>query len=87
MRTHSRSLPKRVATNDPIGRNALDELLNTLVVMRWDLNNALHDAGDAPQVVTSRLKQLRRELDASIAVLKEAIQQQRLSRPGATLDS
>ena len=71
----------------PVGRNALDELLNTFVVMRWDLNNALHEASDAPQVVTDRLKLLRRELDVSIAAVKEAAQKRGLPRQGATVDS
>ena len=87
MRTSPQLLPKSVAASHPVERQTLDELLKTLVVMRWDLNNALHEAADAPRVVTDRLKLLRRELDASIAALKEAVQKRGLRRESATFDS
>ena len=67
-----------LAANDPVARNALDELLNTLVVMRWDLNDALYDSADTPQAVTNHLKQLRYALDASIAAMKATIQERGL---------
>ena len=86
MRMDSSSRPKLVAENDSLEGNGLDDLLNTLVVMRWDLNDALHDTADAPPVIADRVKQLRRELDVSIVALKAVIEKRGLPRQSATLD-
>ena len=84
MRT-DQSRPKLVAVNDPQG-NGLDDLLNTLVVMRWDLNDALHDTVDAPPAIADRVKRLRRELDVSIVALKAVIEERGFPQQTATLD-
>lgn len=80
------SRSKLVTVNDSLQGNGLDDLLNRLVVMRWDLNDALHDAVDAPPVIADRVKQLRRELDVSIVALKAVIEKRGLPRQSAALD-
>jgi hypothetical protein len=86
MRMDSSSRPKLVAVNDSLEGNGLDDLLNTLVVMRWDLNDALYDTADAPPVIADRVKQLRRELDVSIVALKAVIEKRGLPRQSLSLD-
>jgi hypothetical protein len=65
--------------DDAFKRNHLYNLLDTLVAMRWDLNNALHDGADLPSIVTDRMQRMDIELQLSITAVKSLIGEQGLS--------
>jgi hypothetical protein len=50
--------------------NQLCSLLDTLVAMRWDLNQCLRADPDLPVTITLHLLRVGSELDGSINVLK-----------------
>jgi hypothetical protein len=64
--------------NDIFKRNHLYNLLDTLVAMSWDLNNALHDGADLPETVTDPMQRVDVELRLSITEVKSLIGEQGL---------
>jgi hypothetical protein len=64
--------------NDTFKRNHLYNLLDTLVAMSWDLNNALHDGADLPGTVTDHMQRVDVELRNSITEVKSLIGEQGL---------
>ena len=56
--------------NGRFEENRLCSLLDTLVAMRWDLNQCLRADPDLPVTITLHLLRVGSELDSSINVLK-----------------
>jgi len=57
-------------TDGRFDANQLCSLLDTLVAMRWDLNQCLRADPDLPVTITLHLLRVGSELDGSINVLK-----------------
>ena len=77
------SPPAQVADrNEGVTRNFLSDVLDTLIAMRWDLNNALHDAAlsDVPEVAIERMRRVKSELDLSIAAWKTLLDERGSTR-------
>ena len=69
MRTHSSS-PEAVRGNGILGARRLDEIFDSIIVMRWYLKEALHEAADVPEAAAESLTKVLKELDISIAAMK-----------------
>jgi hypothetical protein len=70
MRTNSQTVQHLRGGNGLPALHRLDEIFDSIVVMRWYLNNALHEAADVPEAASESLKKVLRELDVSIAAMK-----------------
>ena len=76
------SLALTADRGDQSAPSSPSEVLDTLVVMRWDLSNALHEAAlsDVPDVAIERLRRVKTELDLSIAAWKTLVDKPGLTR-------
>jgi hypothetical protein len=73
--------PASIGTVDGVNtrkRNHLSQVVDTLIVGRWELDNALHDTIGIPDIVTARMKRTRAGLDVSISTLKSVLEEQGL---------
>ena len=68
MRTNSSSL-QEVRDHVAPGPRRLDEIFDSIIVMRWYLKEALHEASDVPEPAAESLKKLLNELDVSITAM------------------
>ena len=57
MRTDSSSL-QNVRGNGMPGPRRLDEIFDSIIVMRWYLKEALHEASDVPEAAAESLERL-----------------------------
>ena len=81
MRTDSSSL-QNVRGNGMPGPRRLDEIFDSIIVMRWYLKEALHEAADVPEAAAESLTKVLKELDASIAAMKTVAERRGWSSQG-----
>ena len=73
--------PETVRGNGILGARRLDEIFDSIIVMRWYLKDALHEAADIPEAAADSLEKVIKDLDVSIAALKAVAERRGWSSP------